>query len=66
MLHFLWSNSLVSLGCSWDPDVLCDSMCHSPADWRPPKGSDGTPHESVADVLVRGRQVLSICETQYR
>jgi len=36
------------------------------SDWRPPKGSDGTPHESVADVLVRGRQVLSICETQYR
>lgn len=35
-------------------------------DWRPPRGSDGTPHESVADVLVRGRQVLSICETQYR
>lgn len=28
-------------------------------------GFDGTPNESVADVLVRVRQVLSICETQY-
>lgn len=26
---------------------------------------DGTPNESVADVLVRARQVLSITETQY-
>ncbi|KXZ52065.1 hypothetical protein GPECTOR_10g1088 [Gonium pectorale] len=34
-------------------------------DWRPPKGYDGTPHESSADVLVRMRQLLSITETQY-
>lgn len=33
--------------------------------WRPPKGYDGTPNESAADVLTRMRQVLSICETQY-
>lgn len=30
-----------------------------------PAGVDGTPNESVADVMVRGRQLLSICETQY-
>ncbi|KAF5836515.1 hypothetical protein DUNSADRAFT_5846 [Dunaliella salina] len=34
--------------------------------WRPLKGEDGTPHESLQDVLVRVRQVMSICETQYR
>ena len=28
-------------------------------------GTDGTPNESVADVIVRVRQVLSITETQY-
>lgn len=28
-------------------------------------GTDGTPNESPADVVVRVRQVLSICETQY-
>lgn len=33
--------------------------------WRPPKGYDGTPNESAADVLTRMRQLLSICETQY-
>lgn len=33
--------------------------------WRPPAGSDGTPSESAADVLVRGRQLLSVLETQY-
>ncbi|KAG2445325.1 hypothetical protein HYH02_008791 [Chlamydomonas schloesseri] len=35
------------------------------AGWKPQKGTDGTPHESVNDVLVRMRQVLSITETQY-
>ncbi|CAL8462586.1 g2119 [Coccomyxa elongata] len=34
-------------------------------EWRPPRGTDGTPNESVSDVLVRVRQVLSITETQY-
>jgi len=44
---------------------------HSPAPalgrqtTRSAAGTDGTPNESVADVLVRVRQVLSICETQY-
>ncbi|GJP43808.1 hypothetical protein CLOM_g3220 [Closterium sp. NIES-68] len=33
--------------------------------WRPPPFSDGTPHESVADVLVRVTQLMSILETQY-
>jgi broad specificity phosphatase PhoE len=33
--------------------------------WRPPRGYDGTPNESVQDVMVRVRQVLSIMETQY-
>eukprot|EP00887_Chlorella_sp_A99_P000444 scaffold17.g444.t1 len=33
--------------------------------WRPGPGTDGTPHESAADVLVRGRQLLSLLETQY-
>lgn len=28
-------------------------------------GTDGTPNESVADVLVRMRQLLSVTETQY-
>jgi hypothetical protein len=27
------------------------------AAWKPPRGTDGTPNESVADVLVRVRQV---------
>ncbi|CAK0756580.1 hypothetical protein CVIRNUC_002467 [Coccomyxa viridis] len=34
-------------------------------EWRPPRGSDGTPNESISDVLVRVRQVMSITETQY-
>ncbi|EFJ52835.1 hypothetical protein VOLCADRAFT_45644, partial [Volvox carteri f. nagariensis] len=35
------------------------------AEWRPPKGTDGTPQESSQDVMVRMRQLLSITETQY-
>lgn len=34
--------------------------------WRPPPFVDGTPNESVHDVLVRVRQLLSILETQYQ
>lgn len=34
--------------------------------WRPPPFVDGTPNESVQDVLVRVRQLLSILETQYQ
>lgn len=33
--------------------------------FRPPKYTDGTPNESVADVLVRVTQLMSILETQY-
>ena len=33
--------------------------------WRPPASDDGTPHESVQDVLVRVRQLMSKLETQY-
>lgn len=32
---------------------------------RPPKISDGTPNESVADVFVRVTQLMSVVETQY-
>ena len=32
---------------------------------RPPPFTDGTPNESVADVLVRVTQLMSILETQY-
>eukprot|EP00195_Chlamydomonas_chlamydogama_P001087 CAMPEP_0202918036 /NCGR_PEP_ID=MMETSP1392-20130828/72488_1 /ASSEMBLY_ACC=CAM_ASM_000868 /TAXON_ID=225041 /ORGANISM="Chlamydomonas chlamydogama, Strain SAG 11-48b" /LENGTH=264 /DNA_ID=CAMNT_0049610967 /DNA_START=223 /DNA_END=1017 /DNA_ORIENTATION=+ len=35
------------------------------ARWRPTPGTDGTPNESMTDVLVRMRQVISITETQY-
>ena len=40
------------------------SALHAAAEWRPPRGTDGTPNESVSDVLVRVRQVMSITETQ--
>lgn len=33
--------------------------------YKPPPNYDGTPNESVADVLARARQLLSITETQY-
>ena len=32
-------------------------------EWRPPRGTDGTPHESVSDVLVRMRQVWNGCKS---
>ncbi|KAI2502351.1 Histidine phosphatase [Fragilaria crotonensis] len=32
---------------------------------RPPPKDDGTPHERLADVAVRLRQLLSVLETQY-
>lgn len=35
------------------------------SNWRPRLGTDGTPNESSQDVLVRVRQVMSICETQW-
>lgn len=35
------------------------------AQLRPPRASDGTVNESVADVLVRVTQLMSILETQY-
>jgi broad specificity phosphatase PhoE len=37
----------------------------SSALWKPPRGYDGTPNESAADVLVRARQAMSVMETQY-
>ncbi|KAG1656429.1 hypothetical protein FOA52_009644 [Chlamydomonas sp. UWO 241] len=33
--------------------------------WRPRPNTDGTPHESIADVLVRVRQMMSVTETQF-
>lgn len=33
--------------------------------WRPPANDDGTPNESVQDVLVRVRQLMSKLETQF-
>lgn len=42
----------------WDGDF-------QDSNWRPPKGYDGTPPESAADVLTRMRQLLSVTETQY-
>lgn len=43
----------------WDGDALDPN-------YHPPKGYDGTPPESAADVLTRMRQLLSVTETQYR
>lgn len=45
-------------------DVLATGDASS-ITWRPPRGTDGTPPESVADVLVRMQQLLSLLETQY-
>lgn len=33
--------------------------------WKPPKNSDGTPNESVTDVLVRGNQLVSTIESMH-
>lgn len=35
------------------------------ADWKPPPGDSGTPNESPLDVMTRGRELLSLLETQY-
>ena len=32
--------------------------------WRPPRGTDGTPNESSEDVLIRGRQVRPLQQGQ--
>lgn len=37
----------------------------SSADWKAPRGENGTPNESATEVLVRGRELLSLLETQY-
>jgi broad specificity phosphatase PhoE len=37
----------------------------SSADWKPPSGTTGTPNESATEVLVRGRELLSLLETQF-
>ncbi len=42
----------------YDGDALSSNL-------RPPPYFDGTPNESVADVLVRVTQLMSILETQY-
>jgi len=34
-------------------------------DYRPPANSDGTPSESVSDVLVRMNQLVSTIESMY-
>ena len=33
--------------------------------YKPPKNSDGTPSESVSDVLVRDNQLISTVESMY-
>lgn len=45
------------------PQVLAGDRQSS--QWRPFRGTDGTPNESTADCLVRMRQVVSITETQW-
>lgn len=37
----------------------------SSADWKPPSSTTGTPNESATEVLVRGRELLSLLETQF-
>lgn len=49
---------LASVNEVYDIDALSSNL-------RPPPYSDGTPNESVADVLVRVTQLMSILETQY-
>lgn len=38
---------------------------HLDANWKPELGDDGTPNDSVNDVFVRVRQLMSKLETQY-
>lgn len=59
----MWSDKSVDI-CS-DVCVQVFEGDQLDANWRPPKGYDGTPNESAADVLTRIRQVMSVTETQY-
>ncbi|KAI8473170.1 MAG: hypothetical protein J3K34DRAFT_411825 [Monoraphidium minutum] len=45
-------------------DLLHQGDASDP-NYKPPPNYDGTPNESPADVLARGRQMLSVTETQY-
>lgn len=47
-----------------EPDVRAHDAREHGA-YRPPTGEDGTPPDSIEDVLVRVRQLLSKLETQY-
>jgi len=50
-------------------DAVADALAAgeaTSADWRPPPGDNGTPNESLLDVMTRGRELLSLLETQYR
>lgn len=59
-IHMIHKNySVLEVG-----DALSIGDASSTA-WRPPRGTDGTPPESVSDVLVRVQQLLSLLETQY-
>jgi broad specificity phosphatase PhoE len=44
---------------------LLSEMDSKSPDLRMERGTDGTPNESVADVFVRVRQLMSKLETQY-
>lgn len=37
----------------------------SGVDWRPPRSDTGVPNESIQDVMIRGRELLSLLETQF-
>jgi broad specificity phosphatase PhoE len=53
-------------GGQWS--VVADEVAagdESSADWKPPPGTTGTPNESATEVLVRGRELLSLLETQF-
>lgn len=47
-------------GLTWESaNTLVRSGDLLSPEWRPPRGTDGTPHESISDVLVRMRQVIA-------